>query len=116
MDLVDGHGDGLLAGGGGPAAGDGGGLGVDLDDFAVVGEICVDFSVACGDAVLGFAAERNVGDERAFGGVDDGGGVGVTVEGEDAVGWGVEEDCVGVFCGGDSAESFEVLRSNMTTD
>ena len=107
MDFVDGHGDRLLAGGGGPAAGDGGGLCVDLDDLAVVCEVCVDFSVTCGGAVLGFAAERNVGDERAFDGIDDGGGVGVTVEGEDAVGWRVEEDCVGVFGCWDSAEYLE---------
>ena len=59
------HGDRLAAGSGGPAAGDFESLAVDLDDFAGVGEIGVDFAVARRGAVFGFAAEVEIRDACA---------------------------------------------------
>ena len=67
---VDGHGDRLLAWGGGPAPGYGRRLRVDLNHLAGVGEIRIHLAVAGGSAVFRFAAERNVRDQRpAFGSI-----------------------------------------------
>jgi len=107
---VDGERRGLLAGGGGPAAEDGSFAGVDFDDFVLVGDVGVDFAVAGGDGVLGLAAEGDVGDGLSGGRVNDGGGCGVAVHGEDAVGRGVVEGGVGVFLGWGTANDLEGLE------
>ena len=107
MSGVDRHRDRLLARGGGPSPRDRCGLRVDLDHLARVGEIRVHLAVAGRDAVFGFAAERNVRDQRAGLRIDDRRGVRVAIEREHAVRRAVVDDRVGVFGGRNPAEHLE---------
>ena len=59
---VDRHGNRLLAWGSGPAPSDRRRPGVDLDDFARVGQVRIHLAVTRGNAVFGLAAERDVRD------------------------------------------------------
>jgi len=100
----------LFAGGGGPAAEDGSFAGVDFDDLVFVGDVGVDLAITGGDGVFRLAAECDVGDGLAGGGINDGGGSSVAVHGEDAVGGSVVDGGIGVFLGRGAADDFEGLE------
>jgi len=82
-------------------------FGVEFNEGAFVFEVDEDMALAVRGSKFRAAAERESGDKFSGGGVDGGGGVGVTVEGEDALGEGIVNGAVGVLVGFDIAERFE---------